>query len=476
MCAISGSGIGGTGTPALLNNNSGIGGTGSPLTKTNGSGIGGTGAIANSSGIGGTGQKADKQASIIIGTITGFGSICVNGIEIHYTPSTPVHANGEASNVGQLALGQVVSANVSGTGNEVYAKDINVINIVAGPVTDINPQLQQLTVLGQKVYLSGKTYLPQDTIKLTNIQKGSFIRISGLRQADGGIVASRIAHSNSTNNVQITGIAKHITAKGFTVQGISISTPNQPSIKEGQEVTVRGLVEAEKIIAQQITTSKLTSGQTFNIEGLVHFNKQQDHIKIGQVEIPVSGQLKNVLSNLPKNQSVIFSGSMDNDHEVKIGHIFIKDFIDRHEIEQTQQPRPHNNTKNQYNTKNQFEHDTQKAESKISESPYSNHNPEITQTEAPEVSNSADIEESASTIEIPGIDEATGVEIPETPEIEAPPEFEPPEVPEIEAPPEFEPPEVPEIEAPPEFEPPEVPEIEAPPEFEPPEVPEIEAP
>ncbi|MFK5949286.1 MAG: DUF5666 domain-containing protein, partial [Methylococcales bacterium] len=472
MCSISGSGIGGTGAPALPSNSSGIGGTGSPLSKTNGSGIGGTGAIASRSGIGGTGQKTDKQTTIIIGTITGFGSICVNGVEIHYLASTPVQVNGEASNVGQLALGQVVSVNVAGTGNEVYAQDINVINIVAGPVTNINSQLQQVTILGQKVYLSDKTYFPQGTTKLADIQKGSFIQVSGLRQADGAIVASRIDHSNSTNTAQITGIAQHITTKGFTIQGVSVATPNQPSIKEGQEVTVRGLLEAEKIIAKQITTSSITEGQKFKIESLVNFNKQQDHIKFGQIEIPVSDQLKNTLSSLPKNQSVIFSGSMDNEHEVKIEHIFIKDFINKYEPEHNQQPQF--KLDEQKNEKDDSQ--AEKTEFKILESQHKNHSHEVTQTETPEFSDSSDIAESDTTDEIPDVNGITDNNLPEAPEIEVPPEFEPPEAPEIEAPPEFEPPEAPEIEAPPEFEPPEVPEIEAPPEFEPPEVPEIEAP
>jgi len=447
ICDISGSGIGGTGAPVLKDNGSGIGGTGA-LANT--SGIGGTGApalIDSGSGIGGTGQKTDKQTSIIIGTITGFGSICVNGIEIHYAASTPVQVNGSTSNTDQLALGQIVSVNVSGTGNEVFAQDIEVLNIVTGPVTEIDPQLNRLTVLGQKVLLSDKTQFPQSNIKLSHIQKGSFIQVSGLRQTDGYIVASRIDNSNSTNYVQITGSVSNVTSKSFTVQGVNFSTTNSLPIRNGQEVNVRGQLEAERIIAEKITIPTIVKGKNFTIEGLVDFDNKENHIKIGHIELNVTDQLKETLSDLPNNQSIIFSGSIDEDNEAKVEHIFIKDFIDKHEIEHIRQL-SNNETRNikdedYYSKINQTERlettdSSERPESEDSETA------EIKETEQPEL-------KEHETPDLPGIKEPElpEFEVPETPEspgIEEPelPEFEVPEIPEL---PEIEEPELPELES-----------------------------
>src|SRR6185369_3233583 len=86
-------GLGGTGVAS-----GGIGGTG---IRTGG--IGGTG-ISNG-GIGGTG---------IVGVITGFASICVNGVEVHYGADTPVLADGRQAQAGDLAVGQVVAVSASG--------------------------------------------------------------------------------------------------------------------------------------------------------------------------------------------------------------------------------------------------------------------------------------------------------------------------------------------------------------------------
>ncbi|MBW2294753.1 MAG: hypothetical protein JRG94_20940 [Deltaproteobacteria bacterium] len=96
--AQSDSGLSGTGRAG--GDESGLGGTG--LRGSEESGIGGTGYSGGDgdeeeSGIGGTG---------VFGTITAFGSICVNGLRIHYDDETPITLDGKASTTGALAIGQ----------------------------------------------------------------------------------------------------------------------------------------------------------------------------------------------------------------------------------------------------------------------------------------------------------------------------------------------------------------------------------
>ena len=67
---------------------SGLGGTG--ITAGANPGTGGSGG--GSGGIGGTG---------IVGVITGFASICVNDVEVHFDANTPVVDNGQAVEYGQ---------------------------------------------------------------------------------------------------------------------------------------------------------------------------------------------------------------------------------------------------------------------------------------------------------------------------------------------------------------------------------------
>ncbi|MCW9047511.1 MAG: hypothetical protein OQK46_05475, partial [Gammaproteobacteria bacterium] len=77
------------------------------LTKTddedNDIGLGGTGLLAKNAidekSIGGTG---------ILGKITGFGSIFVNGIEVEYNDKTPFSINGNIVKHQQLHIGDIV--------------------------------------------------------------------------------------------------------------------------------------------------------------------------------------------------------------------------------------------------------------------------------------------------------------------------------------------------------------------------------
>ncbi len=84
----------------------GIGGTGSPPSAITERGIGSTG------GPSGTG---------IIGVITGFGSVFVDGFEVRYTPATPVTIDGSPASPAELRTGQVVAIDAAGPAMGLHA-------------------------------------------------------------------------------------------------------------------------------------------------------------------------------------------------------------------------------------------------------------------------------------------------------------------------------------------------------------------
>ena len=106
--AVESSGVGGTGAPARGAINTlkggwrtalgwhGLDGVDSP------GGVGGTGAVAGRPGLGGTGiSEGGIGGTGIVGVITGFASICVNGVEVHF----------DASAVGQTPTREVTQRN-----------------------------------------------------------------------------------------------------------------------------------------------------------------------------------------------------------------------------------------------------------------------------------------------------------------------------------------------------------------------------
>ncbi len=155
-------------------------------------GIGGTGINAGG-GIGGTGQSAEAEVGLL-GVITGFASICVNGIEVHYDAGTPVSLNGEPVGANALALGQVVAVNASGSGTQARARAIHIIDSAVGPLTAVEVAGRTLRVLGQRVVLEPSTVLGGGLTheRLASLQVGEPMRVSGFRSADGSIVATRI--------------------------------------------------------------------------------------------------------------------------------------------------------------------------------------------------------------------------------------------------------------------------------------------
>ena len=78
--------------------------------------MGGIGVSTEHGGFGGTGDAVatsllpkDTQGGVaIIGVVTGFASICVNGEEVFYDESTPVYDNGMAARLSSLATGKMV--------------------------------------------------------------------------------------------------------------------------------------------------------------------------------------------------------------------------------------------------------------------------------------------------------------------------------------------------------------------------------
>lgn len=216
----------------------GIGGTGFapsvpsiPLVKRSGDG---------EEGIGGTG---------IVGTITGFGSICVNGLEIHYDNQTPTSENGSPSNAQQLALGQTVSVLTKPLANGFLAKEIRVLYEANGPIESINTQPNQLVVLGQTIQLPSTA-----SGGMTTFKRGEVVAVSGSRLPDGTIMAWRIESRKEREQVSLIGVATVISPNLFKVgtQQVKLADGSQP-INATKDIMVKGtlrdgILHAESII------------------------------------------------------------------------------------------------------------------------------------------------------------------------------------------------------------------------------------
>lgn len=311
-------GIGGTGRGSL---DCGIGGTGKSMTGIGGTGhggIGGTGSLANKAGIGGTGHSDGGIGGTgIVGTITGFGSIWVNGLEVEFDAKTKLLNNESAATANELAVGQIVVVEAKGDNTRLQADKISVVHAVNGAITAIDAGQNTFTVLGQTVVQDQQAQQSAAPFKL-----GEHIKVSGLRMANGQIVASRIERSNETAE---SGVVGPITAlEGDTMQifGLKIRTKEQDRFKVGQEVLVKGRVEGGVLNASEITPSPMTRlyGRTerINLQGYVGAVGPDGQVRIGELEVipnPADANRQDRQTINP-GELVQISGRFSGDHRV----------------------------------------------------------------------------------------------------------------------------------------------------------------
>jgi hypothetical protein len=210
-----------------------VGPDGGPLLVDRG--IGGTGAPADAAlqvaerGIGGTG---------IVGVVTGFGSVFVNGMEVGYDASAPVDIDGSASSAAALRVGQLVAIQAEGPASAPYARTISVRSAVAGRIEALELGSGMLTIGGQTVSV------PEGTWGANRFGLGDWVKVSGLRRADGTIVASRL-------DAAPVGV---LVARGKVVRdgdvarvgNLVLSGSMAAAVKDGQFVVVSGNYVAGK--------------------------------------------------------------------------------------------------------------------------------------------------------------------------------------------------------------------------------------
>lgn len=230
-------GIGGTGV------DNGIGGTGSPVYKDE-RGIGGTGIDG---GIGGTG---------IIGTITGFGSIIVNGARVAYDDALPVESLDGTTTPQEFRIGHVVALETIERNGVLHASHARIRFPVAGQITNVDTRRNRLQVLDSWVQMSPDVLINDDANpdQPPILGIGDYVQVSGLTRPDGIIDASRVER-RATGRARIVGNVTSTSAYGFTVGRRQFAWPNGQflaDVKPGRRVVVTGRYKEGRLVAKRL--------------------------------------------------------------------------------------------------------------------------------------------------------------------------------------------------------------------------------
>lgn len=190
-------------------------------------GMGGTGLYvqntANDRGMGGTG---------IVGTVTGFGSICVNGFRVAYDSDTAINFDGEIGPVTRLARGKTVVVDAIGSGKSLAARSIAVQSALVGPVTAASAET--IRVMSATIGRDAMGAAPAD------IRIGDVVAVSGLQRADGSLVVTRI-ESVSTRTALVRGYVTETSSTMVVVGGVTVKqTEAMAAVGVGAWVNVVG--------------------------------------------------------------------------------------------------------------------------------------------------------------------------------------------------------------------------------------------
>ena len=292
---------GGTGTRAnadcLRLAGDGIGGTG---LNGSGDGIGGTGLIddpgatvlsdASLSRIDGTGyprpgetrERAHTGAktpdrSWIYGTITGGGSLCVNGLRVILPSDTETSRGGSVIGIENLRIGQVVSIEATTRSGELVALRVSLEPALAGPVTHVDSARRRLDVMGERVELSRNAVLwsadQGGEIPLGAIRVGDFAAVHGLRDSRGRVIASHVARHETPDRASVRGFVAERDGV-WSVGGVRVRAAGQSQWAPAGWARATGRWDAESSSLEDAEIgygASMPAGVTrVSVEALVH--------------------------------------------------------------------------------------------------------------------------------------------------------------------------------------------------------------
>ncbi len=232
----------------------------------------------------GSGSSPTTSTVTTSGTITGFGSVIVNGVHYSTDGSTISTDDNPSALEKDLAVGMYVEleGSVKSDGSSGSAKSIKYGAQIEGPVTFIDLANKQLTVLGQIVVTDDLTVFERTT--LDTIKVGDILEVSGVVKAPGQFYASRVElETDQTNSFKLFGAVANLdtVAQTFTISNLKVkySTARfedftMADLANGQAVKIKAQTydqTTNSIIATVVDLQKSAKATTEKVwmEGIV---------------------------------------------------------------------------------------------------------------------------------------------------------------------------------------------------------------
>lgn len=199
---------------------------------------------------------ATPTALVMSGTITGFGSVIVNGVHFDVS-SASFQIDDHGGGQDDLSVGQVITVAGSVDDHGVHrANEVVYGSEIRGPVQSIDLANQRFVALGQTVVVSAATIYSGIT-GLDTLSVGNTVEVSGFPNAASGVLeASFVRREDSAGEARLRGViaALDTAQKRFAIGGASIDyasatlDPASLGLANGALVEVRGTLAADSLL------------------------------------------------------------------------------------------------------------------------------------------------------------------------------------------------------------------------------------
>ena len=177
-------------------------------------------------GVGSEGTGSFASGSFASGTITGYGSIIVNGVHFDESTATLLDDEGQAVARSALALGMVVQVNAgpistAADGSSVaVASSVRTQRALVGPVEAVDLAGGRLRVLGQTVLVASDTVFDERLNGgLAALAPGQWLEVYGFYNPGAtGFAASRVGASGPSAGLRVSGTVAAVDARAQTFQ------------------------------------------------------------------------------------------------------------------------------------------------------------------------------------------------------------------------------------------------------------------
>ncbi|HPG26844.1 MAG: hypothetical protein H6748_06185 [Spirochaetaceae bacterium] len=335
--------------PSSLEPGTGMGGTG--RSPGEGSGSGGTGrAPGEGSGSGGTGFGADPRpdgadlasgggtgvgGTGLLGVITGFGSVCVNGEKVELDAGTRVTVDGMPAAPTDLAIGQLVRITTR-AGQPDHARSISAESLLVGPIERVSRAERAFWVLGQKVelrtpdvVLGERSITPRAGAEL---RIGTPVAVAGFRRADGVVTATRVDGTDRERPAQATVVVRGVEQGVLDLGGLkarpAAGAGGGDADWTGRRVRVEGRWNATKGVLEQARIEPADSLERgvdrASVQGFASPGGREGVFRIGDVEVDARA-LSAGVAELRVDSRVRVDGRVERSGRMRAERVFIEE-------------------------------------------------------------------------------------------------------------------------------------------------------